>query len=113
MAEKVSQTITIEKEKINAWEYYLDEDEYEEYEEAKIVIDNLVAIHFDFKGMKEKGFNIFGSERLNFFDRIVLDTITTLYIDGHNEYITPSMIFHVMVGRINKGLSSNYAKENK
>lgn len=107
IADKVSQSIAIEKEEIDVWEYYWSQ----EYEAPQIVINNLVAIHFDFEGMKEKGFYILDSEKLNYFDRIVLDAITSLYVNRHNEYITPSMIFHVMAGRSNKGLSTNYDKE--
>ena len=51
------------------------------------------------------------TEKLTFFDKLVLEAITTLYIDGKNQYITNSMIFHVLVGDNNRQMSKNFAED--
>ena len=51
------------------------------------------------------------TENLTFFDKLVLEAITTLYIDGKNQYITNSMIFHVLVGDNNRRMSKNFAED--
>ena len=51
------------------------------------------------------------TENLTFFDKLVLEAITTLYIDGKNQYITNSMIFHVLVGDNNRLMSKNFAED--
>ncbi len=74
-------------------------------------IESLIALNFDFEGMKNSGLSISGSERLNSFDRTVLDAITSLCIKGNNKYLTANMIFHVMAGRNDKSVSQFYAEE--
>ena len=74
-------------------------------------INTLVAINFDASGMTEKGLTIRGTEKLNQFDRIVLDAVNSLFIEGHNQYITTQMIFHVITGDANRRITPNYAQE--
>lgn len=61
-------------------------------------INAFVSINFGFGQAIEIYASIKGTERLSPFDRIVLDAVNTLYFEGHNEYITTSMVFHVMAG---------------
>ncbi len=77
---------------------------------SKKEINTLVSINFDSKAMKEKGLNIHGTEKLAPFDKIVLDAVNTLYFEGHNEYITTAMVFHVMSGDINKRITPKYSE---
>lgn len=51
------------------------------------------------------------TKNLTFFDKLVLEAITTLYIDGKNQYITNSMIFHVLVGDNDRPMSKNFAED--
>ena len=74
-------------------------------------ITTLVAINFDSDGMKEKGLTIRGTEKLTQFDKIVLDAINSLFIEGHNQFITTQMIFHVITGDQNRRITPNYAQE--
>ncbi len=74
-------------------------------------INTLVAINFDASGMTEKGLTIRGTEKLNQFDRIVLDAVNSLFIEGHNQYITTQMIFHVITGDTDRRITPNYAQE--
>ena len=74
-------------------------------------IDSLVALKFDFEGMKNAGLSISGSERLNSFDRTVLDAITSLCADGFNKYLSTNMIFRVLNGGNSKIASANYTRE--
>ena len=78
---------------------------------SKKEINTLVSINFDAEKMREEGLSIRGTEKLNQFDRSVLDAINTLYIEGKNEYITTAMVFHVLTGDPDKRMSSNYALE--
>lgn len=78
---------------------------------SKKEINTLVSINFDTDGMNEKGKHIKGTEKLTPFDRIVLDAVNTLYFKGNNEYITTSMVFHVMAGNKDKFMSPKYAEE--
>lgn len=74
-------------------------------------IESLVALKFDFEGMKNAGLNISGTERLNSFDRTILDAITSLCADGFNKYLSTNMIFRVLNGGNSKIASANYTKE--
>ena len=74
-------------------------------------INTFVAINFDSSGMTEKGLTIIGTEKLNQFDRIVLDAVNSLFIEGHNQYITTTMIFHVITGDTDRRITPNYAQE--
>ena len=78
---------------------------------SKKPINALVAISFDFNKMRIDGLSIIGASELTPFDRMVLDAINTLYIEGENDYITLNMIHHVMTGDYSKRISSNYARE--
>ena len=82
-----------------------------EHKGSKKQINTFVTITFDADGMKEKGLSIFGPEKLNPFDRIVLDAINTLFIEGKNRYMTLNMIYHVITGSEDKTISPQYAKE--
>lgn len=59
-----------------------------EHKGSKKQIKAFVAINFDAQGMKEKGLSIYDPEKLTPFDKIVLDAINTLMIEGKNLYIT-------------------------
>lgn len=74
-------------------------------------INTLVTINFDLDSMTEKGLSIHGTEKLTQFDKIVLDAVNSLFIEGHNQYITTQMIFHVITGDQNKRITPNYAEE--
>jgi hypothetical protein len=74
-------------------------------------INTLVAINFDSDGMTEKGLTISGTKKLTQFDRIILDAVNSLVIEGHNQFITTQMIFHVITGDINRRITPNYAQE--
>ena len=78
---------------------------------SKREINTLVAINFDSDGMTEKGLTISGTEKLTQFDKIVLDAVNSLFIEGQNLYITTQMIFHVITGDINRRITPNYAQE--
>lgn len=74
-------------------------------------INTFVSINFDFGKMTEEGLRIIGTEKLTQFDKIVLDAVNSLYTEGHNEYITTQMVFHVITGDIDRRITPNYAKE--
>ena len=74
-------------------------------------INTFVSMNFDFIKMTEEGLSILGTEKLTPFDKIVLDAINSLYIEGHNEYITTQMVFHVITGDSERRISPNYAEE--
>ena len=78
---------------------------------SKREINTLVAINFNSDDMTEKGLTISGTEKLTQFDRIILDAVNSLVIEGHNQFITTQMIFHVLTGDINKRITPNYAQE--
>ena len=61
-------------------------------------INTFVSMNFDFSKMTEEGLSILGTEKLTPFDKIVLDAVNSLYIEGHNEYISTQMVFHVITG---------------
>lgn len=61
---------------------------------SKKQIDTMVSINFD--EMKAQGVEIYGSKELTTFDREVHDAITTLAVEGENEFITLQMIFRTM-----------------
>lgn len=82
-----------------------------EHKGSKQQINAFVAINFDAEGMKEKGLSIFGPEKLAPFDRIVLDAINTLFVEGRNRYITLNMIYHVITGSDEKVITPKYARE--
>lgn len=82
-----------------------------EHKGSKKKITTFVTINFDADGMKEKGLSIFGPEKLAPFDRIVLDAINTLFVEGRNRYITLNMIYHVITGSDEKVITPRYARE--
>ena len=59
---------------------------------SKAPIDTMVTVNF------EKLPNVLMSRELSIYDRIIHDSITSLYVDGENEYITPLMIYRAMTG---------------
>ena len=74
-------------------------------------INTYVGITFGSKKIKEKGYELTGPERLDQFDRIVLDAVTTLMVEGDNHYITTNMIYHTITGDDNKRASPNYIQD--
>ncbi len=74
-------------------------------------INTLVALSFNEQEMNERGLTIRTSKQLAPFDRIILDAITTLYVEGGNEYITLAMIFNVITGDPNKRMHENFERE--
>lgn len=74
-------------------------------------INTFVSMNFDFSKMTEEGLSILGTEKLTPFDKIVLDAVNSLYIEGHNEYITTQMVFHVITGDSERRITPNYAEE--
>lgn len=74
-------------------------------------INTFVFMNFDFGKVTEEGLRIIGTEKLTPFDKIILDAINSLYIEGHNQYITTQMIFHVITGDPDRRITPNYAQE--
>lgn len=58
---------------------------------SKKFIDTLVTVDFDMP-------NVQMSRDISLYDRIVHDAITSLFISGGNEYLTPLMIYRTMTG---------------
>ena len=81
-----------------------------EKKESNKTITTLVALNFDELKMNKDGITITTSKELEPFDRIVHDAIITLYVEGGNEYITPTMIFNVITGDPNKRMHENFAR---
>ena len=81
-----------------------------EKKESNKTITTLVALNFDEINMNKDGITITTSKELEPFDRIVHDAIITLYVEGGNEYITPTMIFNVITGDPNKRMHENFAR---
>ena len=73
-------------------------------------INALVALNFDEQKMSEDGITVRIGAQLTRFDKIIQDIITTLYVEGRNEYITPAMIFNVLTGNANRTMPPNFAK---
>ena len=72
-------------------------------------INTLLSIKFDsLKFEEENGIRVSVSTTLTPFDRILYNAVTTLYVEGNNEFITPQMIFRVMTGDYSKTLSPKY-----
>ena len=61
----------------------------------KSPVYTLIAINFE----ELKDVRINGRKELTPYDREVHDTITTLYIEGGNTYITVNMIYQMMTGK--------------
>ena len=74
-------------------------------------INTFVSMNFDFGKMTEEGLRVIGTEKLAPFDKIVLDAINSLYIEGHNEYISTQMVFNVITGDSERRITPNYAEE--
>ena len=74
-------------------------------------INTFVSMNFDLAKMTKEGLSIIGTEKLTNFDKIILDAINSLFIEGHNIYITTQMIFHVITGDSEKRITPNYAEE--
>lgn len=79
-----------------------------EKKESNKTITTLVALNFDEINMNKDGITITTSKELEPFDRIVHDAIITLYVEGRNEYITTTMIYHVITGNTNKRIHENF-----
>lgn len=63
---------------------------------SKKDITTMVSINFD--EAQAHGLIIRGRKELTAYDREIHDAITSLYIDGANEYITTSMIYQTITG---------------
>lgn len=74
---------------------------------SKKQITTLASIDFD---SLNGSVQIKGRKELTAYDRQVHDAIITLYVDGGNEYITPQMIYQVMVGNPKATLKAKQAK---
>lgn len=68
---------------------------------TKKEILSLVNINYD-----DKDLQISGNRSLTPYDREVHDALTTLFVDGENDYITPRMIYRAMTGNENASLST-------
>jgi hypothetical protein len=75
---------------------------------SKKQITTLVCIDFE---ELDNAVQIKGKKELTAYDRMVHDAITTLYVDGGNEYITPQMIYQTMTGKPNAYLNPKQAEE--
>ncbi len=64
--------------------------------------NTILSINYD--ALEGEGITISG-KRLNDYDRMVHDSILTLYSEGKNRYITPSMVYHVMTGNYSARIS--------
>ena len=71
-------------------------------------IKTLISINFD----EAQSQGITTSKRLTAYDREIHDAITSLYIDGGNEYITTNMIYQTITGNTEakKGMSAKTAE---
>ncbi len=64
--------------------------------------NTILSINYD--ALEGEGITISG-KRLNDYDRMVHDSILTLFSEGKNRYITPSMVYHVMTGNYSARIS--------
>lgn len=63
---------------------------------SKKPVTTMVSIDFD--EAQAQGLGISGTKELTAYDRAIHDAITSLYIDGGNEYITIGMIYQTLIG---------------
>lgn len=70
--------------------------------------NTILSINYD--ALEGEGITISG-KRLNDYDRMVHDSILTLYSEGNNRYITPSMIYHVMTGNYSARISRKQTEQ--
>lgn len=75
---------------------------------SKKPISTMVSLDFD--EIEKKGVQIGSRKELTTYDREVHDAITTLSIEGGNEYITGQMIYQTMVGDTNAKLNPKQAE---
>ena len=64
--------------------------------------NTILSINYD--ALEGEGITISG-KRLNDYDRMVHDSILTLFSEGKNRYITPSMVYHVTTGNYSARIS--------
>ena len=64
--------------------------------------NTILSINYD--ALEGEGITMSG-KRLTDYDRMVYDSILTLYYEGKNRYITPSMVYHVMTGNYSARIS--------
>lgn len=74
---------------------------------SKKQITTLASIDFD---SLNGSVQIKGRKELTAYDRGVHDAIITLFVDGGNEYITPQMIYQVMIGNPDAYLEKKQAE---
>lgn len=74
---------------------------------SKKQITTLASI--DFENLNS-AIKIGGKRELTAYDREVHDAIITLFVDGGNEYITPQMIYQVMIGNPDAFLNPKQAE---
>lgn len=65
------------------------------------------SLTIDFDAWDEDDIRLANGKTLGSFDRAVHDAVCTLYQDGHNEFITPSMIYRVITGKSASKLTEN------
>ena len=72
---------------------------------SKKDITTMVSINFD--EAQADGLSIRGRKELTAYDREIHDAITSLYVDGANEYITTNMIYQTITGStgVKRGLT--------
>lgn len=75
---------------------------------SKKPINTMVSLDFD--EIEKKGVQIGSRKELTTYDREVHDAITTLSVEGGNEYITGQMIYQTMVGDANAKLNPKQAE---
>ena len=66
------------------------------------------VVSIDYEGLN--GVEIKGKRELSDYDREVHNAITSLYVEGENEYITANMIFHTITGNEKSGASDKQAE---
>lgn len=76
---------------------------------SKKQIDTMVRL--DYTLIDKNGVHVEYKKVLTPYDREVNDAITTLSVEGHNEYITHSMIYQTMVGNPNATLNVKQEEE--
>lgn len=69
------------------------------------------SLSIDFDAWDEEDIRLSNGKTLGVFERAVHDAVCTLYQDGNNEYITPSMIYRIISGRAASKLTANQIEE--
>lgn len=75
---------------------------------SKKPISTMVSLNFE--EMKLQGVSFYGKKELTAYDREVHDAITTLSVEGGNEYMTVNMIYQTMTGNTRINISQQQAE---